>query len=225
MVVRLAVLGFAAVMLCSCASLQPIGVTNDGNVRRSTLHELGAQLNGPELTMPTELTARFMAETPQTSTDDRRNLRREAIEALIRESNNKCRNYMTGVGAVRNGYGISFSTLSSLLTAIGSVVTQGAAANAFSAASGFSQTTSNTVTATLFGGREFNLIQASVWAGRQPWQNRILLRASEGHYDTWSPSSLLTEAQEFDRLCGVSYGLERLFQVTQTSAAQGTNDG
>ncbi|CAL1691075.1 hypothetical protein MMB232_01210 [Brevundimonas subvibrioides] len=201
-----------------CASVHG-DVNNDGVVNPQ---DAGRYLNGPPLQMSPELATKFAQEPNPSPPAAAAALRNEAIDVLLQTSNSNCNDYMVGIGAGRNTYGVGFSILGSAFSTLGSLVAKGPAANGFSAASNFSQGTSSTLTQTLFGGREFPLLYSAVMAGRRAEQAEIIRRRDGGYFNSWSGSSILTLMRSYDQLCGVNYGIERLTIAAQQPSAQST---
>jgi hypothetical protein len=205
-----------------CASLQMKDVNGDGAI---TPHDVGRAFNGPPLVMPPHLQTRFDSEESTATVEIKRPLRREAVRVLMSVSDTRCDDYMVGITAGRNTYGLGFEILGSMMSTIGGLVTHAPAANAFSAASTFSRATSDSVTQALFGGRELSLMSTAVRTGRIARAREIEAAVARGEFDTWSPESILRQIDAYDRDCGVRYGLDVLGQAAQRAEPPETTPG
>jgi hypothetical protein len=138
--------------------------------------------------------------------------------ALVAESDLRCDRYLTAVSIDRNATRGSLDIAGLALAAIGGVASPNTSANWFSAGSTLAQSSRRSLEDTVLGGREFGLIYAAVWKGREDAAETLLGRAKAGEFRTWDWRPILSLARQYDVKCGLNYGLGRLGQAIATSS-------
>ena len=138
---------------------------------------------------------------------------KQLVYALVAESDLRCDRYLTAVSIDRNATRSSLDIAGLALAAIGGVASPNASANWFSAGSTLAQSSRRTLEDTVLGGREFGLIYAAVWQGREEASKALMKRADDGEFKTWDWRPILSVARQYDVKCGLNYGLGRLTQA------------
>lgn len=180
-----AVAGLSALALAGCQTMGP--------------SHWGAKANPPALSL---------SDAPDSSLTGR-----ELAAALISASDKRCEDYLVGVTVQRNLGNSGFSILGSALTTVGSLVSEGRAANAFAGAGGFANSTANTLDDTIFGRHEFAVIYDAVKRGRTVERNAFL--ADMDQFDGMGRYEILSRITPYDHNCGITYGLVELSRAVQ----------
>lgn len=142
---------------------------------------------------------------------------KQLMYALIAESDLRCDRYLTSVSVDRNATRGTLDIVGLALGAVGGVASPNAAANWFSAGSTLAQSSRRSLEDSVFGGREFGLIYAAVWNGREVSAKDLLKRADADEFKDWDWRPILSLARQYDVKCGINYGLSRLSQAVASA--------
>lgn len=142
---------------------------------------------------------------------------RQLVYALVAESDLRCDRYLTAVSVDRNATRGSLDIAALTLGALGGVASPNISANWFSAGSTLAQSSRRSLEDSVFGGREFGLVYAAIWQGREAAAKDLLARADKDEFKAWNWRPILSLARQYDVKCGVNYGLSRLTQAVATS--------
>lgn len=141
---------------------------------------------------------------------------RQLVYALVAESDLRCDRYLTAVSADRNTTRGSLDIAALTLGALGGVASPNISANWFSAGSTLAQSSRRSLEDSVFGGREFGLVYAAIWQGRDEAAEDLLALADKDEFKAWNWRPILSLARRYDVKCGINYGLSRLTQAVAT---------
>lgn len=188
---------------------------------------MGAEVNGValmDLDLTKDFEARFKAETSATTESERDVLRREMVATLLAVSDVRCENYLVGVGVYANGARASFDLAGLALSTAGGVATPEESANLLSALATFAGGARDSLSQTVFAGRDYPVLYAAIRNGRRAQRDRYLDAAHDGDFDTWGHGSITALMTSYDVDCGINYGLQLISDAVAAQGAQGRRD-
>lgn len=188
---------------------------------------IGEKVNGPalfELALTDDFKDRFDAEGDTTSDEDRRDLRREMVATLLAVSDVRCENYLVGVSVTANSTRAGFDLTSLALGTAGGVATPEESANLLSALSTLAAGARQSLSDTVFAGRDYPVLYAAIRNGRRAQRDGYLDAAHDGDFDNWDHSSIVALMTSYDLDCGINYGLQLISDAVAAQGAQGRRE-
>lgn len=188
---------------------------------------IGEKVNGTaliDLALTDDFAKRFSDETAATTDKARRDLRREMVATLLAVSDVRCENYLVGVSVSANSTRAGFDLTGLALGTAGGVATPEDSANLLSALSTLATGARQSLSDTVFAGRDYPVLYAAIRNGRRAQRDRYLDAAHDGDFDRWGHSSIVSLMTSYDLDCGINYGLQLISDAVATQGAQGRRE-